>query len=198
MVSATIFFGYMLGSIPFGLIFTKIFGSGDIRESGSGNIGATNVLRSGQKFLALLTLIFDAGKGSVSVLIIGMIEPTFEYALITGIASIIGHNFPIWLKFRGGKGVATSIGVLLAISWPVGITVCGTWLIIAFIFKISSLSAIISFCLAPIYGWYFHNPVQSLPMIIMTTFIAILCIYRHRSNIKRVLNGSESKIGGKI
>ena len=142
--------GYLIGSIPFGLVLTKMAGFGDVRKIGSGNIGATNVLRTGNKGLALATLLLDGGKGAV-VVILANIFFTQDYAVLAGSGAFIGHLFPIWLKFKGGKGVATFIGVMLALSWPAGLAVALTWLLTALVFRMSSLSALVAAALAPGY-----------------------------------------------
>ena len=142
--------GYLVGSIPFGLVLTKLAGLGDVRKIGSGNIGATNVLRTGNKGLALATLLLDGGKGAL-VVILANIFLTQDYAVLAGGGAFLGHLYPIWLKFKGGKGVATFIGVMLAISWPAGLGVALTWLIVALVFRISSLSALVCAALAPLY-----------------------------------------------
>ena len=186
---------YFLGSIPFGLVLTRMAGLGDIREMGSGNVGATNVLRTGNKKLALLTLILDSGKGGFAVLIAFHVfinnEKSSELAIIAGIAAVIGHNFPIWLNFKGGKGVATTLGTLLAISWPVGLATCITWVIVAIIFRYSSLSAIISLIASPFYALYLDRE----EIFILASFLAVLVIIRHHENIRKLIMGHEQKIG---
>ena len=187
------FFGYLLGSIPFGLVLCKIFGLGDIRDIGSGNIGATNVLRTGNKPLALATLLLDSGKGAIVVLIINHFFG-FNAAMLAGFFALIGHCYPIWLKFKGGKGVATTLGTLLALAWPVGLTACGIWLISALIFRISSLSALIAVGLTPIIAHLIYdNPNLSF----VCALIAALVYIKHRENIKRIFAGTEPKIGKK-
>ena len=187
------FFGYLLGSIPFGLVLCKIFGLGDIRDIGSGNIGATNVLRTGNKPLALATLLLDSGKGAIVVLIINHFFG-FNAAMLAGFFALIGHCYPIWLKFKGGKGVATTLGTLLALAWPVGLTACGIWLISALIFRISSLSALIAVGLTPIVAHLIYdNPNLSF----VCALIAALVYIKHRENIKRIFAGTEPKIGKK-
>lgn len=181
--------GYLLGSIPFGLVLTRLAGLGDIRKIGSGNIGATNVLRTGNKPLAAATLILDSGKGAIAALLaLAFFGP--DAALIAGGASMLGHTFPVWLGFNGGKGVATALGVLLAVSWPVGVIACATWLAMAFLFKISSLSALTALGLSPIFGWYFGGPLVAA----LCLFIAALVYVRHAANIRRLLKGEEPKI----
>lgn len=185
--------GYILGSIPFGIVFTRMAGLGDIRKIGSGNIGATNVLRTGRKDLALLTLIFDSGKAALAAIIAYQAtdEATCDLAaLIAGTAGVIGHNFPIWLKFKGGKGVASTLGVLFATSWEVGLCSGLTWLLMAFTFKYSSLSALVALILAPVYAIYF----ATTDHIYFYSFLALLSIIRHNQNIARLIKGEESKI----
>jgi glycerol-3-phosphate acyltransferase PlsY len=188
---------YFLGSIPFGLVLTSIAGLGDIREIGSGNVGATNVLRTGNKKLALLTLLLDTGKGGLAVLIVFHIFPSSEnsseLAIIAGIAAVIGHNFPVWLRFKGGKGVATTLGTLLAVSWPVGLATCITWVIVAIIFRYSSLSAIISLIASPFYALLLDRE----EIFILASFLAVLVIIRHYENIRKLIMGHEQKIGAK-
>ena len=181
--------GYLLGSIPFGLVITRLAGLGDIRTIGSGNIGATNVLRTGRKGLALLTLICDSGKGALAVLLFMLLSP--YAALGAALGSVLGHLFPVWLSFKGGKGVATTLGVLLALTLPVGLLACATWLATAFLFRISSLSALVAMAMAPIYTWFLYGPIMTLVVI----GISILVFYKHRDNIKRLMNGTEPKIG---
>ena len=184
--------GYLLGSIPFGLIITAIAGLGDVRKIGSGNIGATNVLRTGKRWAAALTLLLDGGKGAAAVAIatamFGM-----NGAAIAGTAAILGHVFPVWLRFRGGKGVATFIGVLLAASWPVGLLVIATWLIVAWLSKISSLSALTAAALAPAYAMAFGN----LPYAILALVLAVIIFITHHENIHRLWRGEEPRIGAK-
>lgn len=179
---------YLLGSIPFGLLLTRIAGLGDIRRIGSGNIGATNVLRTGRKGLALATLLLDAGKGAAAVLIGAAWSP--DLALVAGGGSLVGHLFPVWLKFKGGKGVATAAGVLLAVSWPVGLLAAATWLLVAVVTRYSSAAALSACALAPLYAW----ATTDLPRTLLVVAIAILVVFRHRDNIGRLLAGTESKI----
>lgn len=210
---------YLIGSIPFGLLLTRAAGLGDIRSIGSGNIGATNVLRTGNKKLAAATLILDGAKGAVAVFVIKIIDqhyqigfentcgksPTFlcispyllPFAipyLIAGFFSILGHIFPIWLKFKGGKGVATTLGMLLVLAPWTGLLACLTWLAVAFTARISSLSALIALALTPITSFMiYHNARLSFVCLA----VAILVFYTHRANIKRLLKGEEPKIGKK-
>ncbi len=195
-------FGYLLGSIPFGLLLTRLAGLGDIRKIGSGNIGATNVLRTGRKSLALATLLLDGGKGAVALLLVyWRFGP--DMALAAGMGAMLGHVFPIWLKFRGGKGVATALGTLLAAAWPIGALACATWLVVAGLFRISSLAALAALALAPVYAWLFDRasmPALGSPIVYVHTsalaaLIAVLVWLRHGANIKRILSGTEPKIG---
>lgn len=195
--------GYLIGSIPFGLILTRLAGLGDIRNIGSGNIGTTNVLRTGNKLLAFATLILDGGKGAV-VVVLANYFLTQDYAVVAGGCAFLGHLFPIWLRFKGGKGVATFIGVMLAISWPAGIAVALTWLAIALIFRMSSLSALVCAALSPLYVyWLMHNPFGEniyygdLQRIELAAFMAVLIFIRHHENIRRLLKGEEPQIGKK-
>jgi glycerol-3-phosphate acyltransferase PlsY len=183
--------GYALGSIPFGLVFTKLAGLPDIRATGSGNIGATNVLRTGRKDLALLTLICDSGKGALAVLIFGAIAPMA--AIGAALGSVLGHLFPIWLNFRGGKGVATILGVLLALMPFVGIITCALWLASAFLFRMSSLAALIAVSIAPFFAGVIYGSLHAF----VTVILATLVVYKHRDNITRIINKSEPKIGEK-
>lgn len=186
--------GYLLGSIPFGIVFTRLAGLGDIRQIGSGNIGATNVLRTGRKDLALLTLLCDSGKAALAAGIAYYCVPEEGISdlagLIAGTAGVLGHNFPIWLKFKGGKGVAATLGVLLATCWPVGLLSCITWLVMALIFRYSSLSAITALVLAPVYAYFFATP----EYVYFYSFLALLSVIRHRENISRLCCGQETKI----
>jgi len=183
--------GYLLGSIPFGLLLTRAAGLGDIRKIGSGNIGATNVLRTGNKALALATLLLDGGKGAVAVLIARYWGP--EMMLLAGAGAILGHLYPVWLGFKGGKGVATGLGILLALDWRLGGLACVTWLAVALIFRYSSLSALLAFLLAPIYAWLLAGPRPAA----FAVFLAALVWWRHRENIRRLLKGEEPRIGKK-
>ncbi len=184
--------GYLLGSVPFGLVLSRLGGYGDIRKIGSGNIGATNVLRTGNKPLALATLILDSGKGAAAVLIGGYwFGP--DMAVTAGGGAFLGHLFPVYLKFKGGKGVATTLGILIAISWPVGLLACATWAATAAIFRISSLSALVAMAASPVYAHFLANP-QIMEFAI---FLAVLVFIRHHANIRRLLKGEEPRIGKK-
>lgn len=184
--------GYLLGSIPFGLLLTKAAGLGDIRAIGSGNIGATNVLRTGKRGLAAATLLLDGGKGAAAVLIAAALAGPLA-ALWAGLGAVLGHLFPVWLGFRGGKGVATGLGVLLAAFWPVGLIACATWLIMAKLVRISSASALAAFALAPVAAWALGRPAVALLALV----IALLVFVRHQANIRRLLAGIEPRIGSK-
>ncbi|NKB48583.1 MAG: glycerol-3-phosphate 1-O-acyltransferase PlsY [Alphaproteobacteria bacterium] len=180
---------YLLGSIPFGLLITRLAGAGDIRKMGSGNIGATNVLRTGRKGLAALTLLLDGAKGYIAVAL------PFSYygpdiAFFTAIAVVLGHMFPIWLRFRGGKGVATFLGVMLGLSWETGFVTLAIWLIVALAFRYSSLAALIAVTLAPIFGWFLGGPQVSSIAIILAVFVWA----KHAGNIRRLISGGESQI----
>jgi glycerol-3-phosphate acyltransferase PlsY len=194
---------YIIGSIPFGLLLTKLFVKKDIRTIGSGNIGATNVLRTGNKPLAFITLALDAFKVASVLLFIQIINPMHPdkaydpndtaLALILGFSGILGHCFPIWLKFKGGKGVATTLGVLLAAVPFAGLAACGIWLASAFLFKISSLAALIAIGLTPIVTFLLYGAAPA----VITVLIALLVFWRHKENIQRLLKGEEPKIGSK-
>ncbi len=187
--------GYLLGSIPFGLIATRLGGAGDIRQVGSGNIGATNVLRTGRKDLAAITLLGDAGKGVVAVLAArALTHDSAAVVALAGGAAFLGHLFPVWLRFKGGKGVATFYGVLLAAAWPVGLLAAATWLAMAALFRISSLAALTAAALAPLFAFATDQP---LPMVWLALFMALLIYVRHRENIARLLKNEEPRIGGK-
>lgn len=188
--------GYLFGAVPFGLVLTRMAGLGDIRDIGSGNIGATNVLRTGNKPLAALTLLLDSGKGGIAAAVFMLLAPpeiAMAAGMIAGFAAVIGHNFPVWLKFKGGKGVATTLGVLLVTAWPVGLATCATWLIAAKLFRISSLAALIALTLSPVYSYFFATTGH----LFMAMGLATLAIIRHHENIGRIVAGTESKIGQK-
>ncbi|TMJ37725.1 MAG: glycerol-3-phosphate 1-O-acyltransferase PlsY [Alphaproteobacteria bacterium] len=189
MAILAVVLGYLAGSIPFGLLFTRWAGLGDVRSIGSGNIGATNVLRTGNKTLAALTLIADAAKGTIPILI--MKELGGETAgLIAGLAAFAGHLFPLWLGFKGGKGVATNIGILFGLYWPLGLIFLAVWLAMAFVFRFSSLSALTASALSPLWAWLLGKPTLILPL----GFLAVLIWVMHRANIARLLKGEEAKI----
>jgi glycerol-3-phosphate acyltransferase PlsY len=200
LIAAAVLGGYLLGSIPFGVIATRLGGAGDVRSIGSGNIGATNVLRTGRKDLALITLLGDGGKGAVAVFIAWLLTrnaPPQTQAVLTSLAggsAFLGHLFPVWLKFKGGKGVATFFGTLLAAAWPVGVAAGATWILIALIFRMSSLAALVAAALAPVYALLLGRP---HPIAAMALFMAVLIYVRHKENISRLLKGQEPKIGKK-
>ncbi len=182
-------FGYGLGSIPFGLLLTRLAGLGDVRKIGSGNIGATNVLRTGRRGLAALTLLLDGGKGGAAALIAGAFYGP-DMAVTAAAAAVIGHMLPVWLKFRGGKGVATALGVLLAMAWPVGVASCLIWLAMAFLFRFSSLSSITSLAAGPFLAWHLASP----QIAELAGFLAVLVIAKHYENFRRLVKGEESRI----
>ena len=186
-------FGYVLGSIPFGLVLTRIAGYGDIRAIGSGNIGATNVLRTGNKPLALATLILDSGKGAAAVLIAAY-WGGFEPAMAAGLFSILGHCFPVWLKFKGGKGVATTLGMVIALAPFTGLAALATWLCMAVAFRMSSLSALVAMVSMPISAMLIYHDAR---LATVCAGVAILVWIRHKANIQRIIAGTEPKIGKK-
>ncbi len=181
--------GYGLGSIPFGLVLTRLGGYGDIRTIGSGNIGATNVLRTGNKALALATLLLDSGKGAIAALAAQSLAGS-DAALLAAGGALVGHSFPVWLGFKGGKGVATTVGAVLAVAWPVGVLACLTWLLTAALFRISSLAALVAAGLSPVIAWFLASPNVAL----LCLLAAILIFIRHKANIRRLLKGEEPKI----
>jgi glycerol-3-phosphate acyltransferase PlsY len=185
--------GYLLGSIPFGVIATRLGGAGDIREIGSGNIGATNVLRTGRRDLALITLVGDAGKGAAAVLLAGWVfSPTA--AVLAGGAAFLGHLFPAWLRFCGGKGVAIFFGILLAVAWPVGIAAALIWMGMAAVFRFSSLAALAAAALAPVLFIVLHQATEA--RLWLAVGMALLIFVRHYENIRRLLTGVEPRLGG--
>jgi glycerol-3-phosphate acyltransferase PlsY len=189
-------FGYLCGSVPFGLLLTRAAGLGDIRAIGSGNIGATNVLRTGNKKVAVATLLFDGAKGAVAMLLAGWIAGTVAApwtALAAGLGAVLGHLFPVWLGFRGGKGVATGLGVILAAAWPVGLVSCAAWLAGARLARISSVGALLAFAAAPLAALALGNR----PVAALAALVAVLVFARHASNIRRLLAGTEPRIGKK-
>ncbi len=184
--------GYLLGSIPFGLVLTKLAGTPDLRSIGSGNIGATNVLRTGRKGLAAATLLLDALKGTAAVIIAGYFGGP-DAAMLAGLGAFLGHLFPVWLKFRGGKGVAVYIGILIGLFWPAAIVFCVIWLVLAFALRYSSLSALTASVITPLFLWWFGHSALAALFAVLT----LLLIFMHRENIKRLLAGTEGKIGQK-
>ncbi|TVR84470.1 MAG: glycerol-3-phosphate 1-O-acyltransferase [Rhodospirillales bacterium] len=187
--------GYLIGSVPFGLVLTRLAGLGDVRRIGSGNIGATNVLRTGRKGLAGATLLLDGGKGAVAVLLLNHLAGPDGHAagLTAGLFAVVGHNFPVWLGFRGGKGVATTLGVLLAAAWPVGLIACATWLAIAALFRYSSLAALAALAVSPAA----MAVLVDLFAVAIAAILALLGFWRHRDNIRRLVRGEEPKIGNR-
>ena len=184
-------FGYLLGSIPFGLLLTRLAGAGDIRAIGAGNIGATNVLRTGRKDLAAATLLLDAAKGAAAAVFFAQISPFA--ALAAAFGAFVGHIAPVWLRFRGGKGVATFLGGLFALYWPAGLAFCGVWLAVAAAFRFSSLAALAASLAAPLVFWFSGRREEALVVLAM----GALLWWKHRENIVRLLRGEESRIGQK-
>jgi glycerol-3-phosphate acyltransferase PlsY len=184
--------GYLFGSIPFGMILTRLAGTQDLRSIGSGNIGATNVLRTGRKGLAAATLIGDALKGTVAVIIAGYFGGP-NAAMLAGLGAFLGHLYPVWLKFNGGKGVATYIGVLIGLFWPAALLFCVVWLATAFTTRYSSLSALGAAFVTPLFLWWLGQPALAALFVVLT----LLLFYKHRENIRRLQTGTEGKIGAK-
>jgi glycerol-3-phosphate acyltransferase PlsY len=182
-------FAYIVGSLPFGLILTRLAGLGDIRAIGSGNIGATNVLRTGNKLLALATLILDGAKGTLVVLFVRAYG--HDGVFVASLSVFLGHLFPFWLGFKGGKGVATGLGVLLGVCWPAGVVCCAVWLAAAVILRWSSVAALAAFAVAPFAAWYF----QSWKTVLLAVIIAAFVFWKHRGNIARLLTGTEPRVG---
>ena len=199
-IAAALIGGYLLGSIPFGVIVMRAAGAGDPRAIGSGSIGATNVLRSGRRGLAALTVLGDGGKGALAVLIAWLATRgagDAAQAVLTALAggaAFVGHIFPVWLKFKGGKGVATFFGVLLAAAWPVGILAGATWLLMAALLRISSVAGLTAALLAPVFAVLVHRP---HPIAVLAVAMGVLIYIRHLPNIRRLLKGEEPRIGGK-
>lgn len=182
---------YLLGSVPFGIVMARLFGLGDLRQIGSGNIGATNVLRTGNKLAAFLTLVLDAGKGGIAVLIARAVFGTEDAAQLAGLAAFLGHLFPIYLGFKGGKGVATFLGTILALAWPVGLAACATWLCVAVAFRYSSAAALAAVALLPVWALNLgYGNMLALNIVLMA-----LVYVRHWENIQRLKAGTETKIG---
>jgi glycerol-3-phosphate acyltransferase PlsY len=198
---AAFLLAYLLGAVPFGLVLSRLFGLGDIRKIGSGNIGATNVLRTGNKGLALATLLLDAGKGAVAVLALRAVWGP-DAALYAGFGALLGHLFPVWLAFKGGKGVATTLGTLVAVDWAVGLAACATWALVAAVFRMSSLASLLAVALTPVYAWYLprlwapgYEMGGDLQLVYFAIAIAVLVWAKHHTNIRRLLAGEEPKIG---
>jgi glycerol-3-phosphate acyltransferase PlsY len=186
------FFAYLLGSVPFGVVITRLMGLGDLRQIGSGNIGATNVLRTGNKGAAAATLLLDGAKGAVAVLIARTVAGE-DAAQLAGLAAFLGHLYPVFLNFRGGKGVATFLGVLLALAWPVGLVCCATWLVVAILARISSLSALAAAASSTIWMLVLGQG----QMLFLGMILTLLVFFRHAANIQRLRTGTEPKIGKK-
>ena len=198
--------GYMLGSIPFGLVLTRLAGYGDIRKIGSGNIGATNVLRTGNKWLALLTVLLDAFKAGIAAYVTAKVVPSEDFyfigfatktnvlaSLIAGSFGVVGHMFPVWLKFKGGKGVSSAFGLLLMTNWPIALVALGVWLFMAFTFKYSSLSALTAAISMPVVSFFMAPLINT----VFYTVVVVLVVVKHHANIVRLLKGQESKISFK-
>ncbi len=185
-----VLFGYVCGSIPFGLLLTRAAGLGDVRSIGSGNIGATNVLRTGNKMIAALTLFLDGLKGAVPVLLLTYYGSP-QAGMIAGLAAMAGHIFPVWLDFKGGKGVATSLGVLFGLFWPLGLIFIALWLALAFAFRMSSLAGLVTSALTPLWAYLLGCTTE---LILSTVIIAVVIWIMHRANIARLMKGEEPKI----
>ena len=183
---------YLLGSVPFGIVITRALGLGDLRKIGSGNIGATNVLRTGHKGAALATLLLDAGKGGIAVLI-ARATVGEDAAQLAALTAFLGHLYPVWLGFKGGKGVATFLGTLLALAWPVGLAVCATWAVTAFLTRISSLSALVAAASSALWLFFFNHG----QMLFLAVILTLLVYVRHWANLERIKAGTEPKIGQK-
>jgi len=192
LLLATAGLAYLLGSVPFGIVMARLFGLGDLRKIGSGNIGATNVLRTGNKPAAFLTLVLDAGKGGIAVLV-ARAALGEDAAQVAGFAAFLGHCYPVFLRFKGGKGVATFLGTLLALAWPVGLAACATWAAVAAVTRISSLSALVAAALAPVWALFLGRA----EVMVLLGLLALLIFVRHAANISRLLAGTEPRIGKK-
>jgi acyl phosphate:glycerol-3-phosphate acyltransferase len=192
IVAGVAVLGYLLGSIPFGLILTRFGGAGDLRAIGSGNIGATNVLRTGRKGLAAATLLLDGAKGAAAVLIAEAIQPGL--GPMAGLLAFFGHCYPVWLKFKGGKGVATMLGIALALSWPVGLIYAGVWLAALALFRYSSLGGMAAAASAPIAALGFGQ----LQFAVLFIALALMVLWKHRANIGRLQRGEEPKVGKSV
>jgi glycerol-3-phosphate acyltransferase PlsY len=192
LLAATAALAYLLGSVPFGIVMARLFGLGDLRKIGSGNIGATNVLRTGNKPAAALTLVLDAGKGGIAVLVArGLLGE--DAAQVAGFFAFLGHCYPVFLRFRGGKGVATFLGTLLALAWPVGLAACATWAAVAGLSRISSLSALVAAALSPVWALLLGRADATALLVLL----AVLIFFRHTANIRRLIDGTEPRIGQK-
>ncbi|WP_431298538.1 glycerol-3-phosphate 1-O-acyltransferase PlsY [Tabrizicola sp. BL-A-41-H6] len=193
LLAITALLAYLLGSVPFGIVITRALGLGDLRQIGSGNIGATNVLRTGNKGAALATLLLDAAKGGIAVLIARALVGGEDAAQLAGLAAFLGHLYPVWLRFKGGKGVATFLGTLLALAWPVGLAACATWAVAALITRTSSIAALLAAGLTPLWLIYFNQG----QLLVLTFVLTVLVYIRHAANLKRIKAGTEPKIGQK-
>ncbi len=192
LLVVTALLSYLLGSVPFGIVITRLLGLGDLRQIGSGNIGATNVLRTGNKGAALTTLLLDAGKGGIAVALARwLVGP--DAAQVAALFSFAGHLFPVWLGFKGGKGVATFLGTLLVLAWPAGLAACASWAIVAAISRISSLSALVAAVVSPLWLYLLGYP----EMVVLAGLLALVILERHKANIARLIAGKEPKIGKK-
>jgi glycerol-3-phosphate acyltransferase PlsY len=189
---AAFLLGYLLGSIPFGLVLTRLGGTADLRSIGSGNIGATNVLRTGRKGLAAATLLCDMLKGTAAVLLASWLGGP-NAAMLAALGAFLGHLFPVWLKFRGGKGVAVYIGVLIGLFWPAAALFCAVWLVVALLTRYSSLAALVASLVTPIFLWWLGH----LALALLFALLTLLLFFMHRENIRRLQAGSEGKIGSK-
>lgn len=181
--------GYLLGSLPFGVVLTRLAGLGDVRAIGSGNIGATNVLRTGNKALAFITVLLDGGKGAAAYGLALLFAP--EAAILAGAAAFLGHLYPVYIGFKGGKGVATFLGLMLAAAWPVGLACAAIWLLVALTLRISSLAALVSAAASPVLAWF----LAPQEVVILAGALAIAIFIKHETNIRRLLRGEEPKIG---
>jgi acyl phosphate:glycerol-3-phosphate acyltransferase len=188
---AALLFGYLLGSIPFGLLLTRMAGGGDLRAIGSGNIGATNVLRTGRKGLAALTLVLDAAKGALAVLLAQWLNP--DWGLLGGLAAFLGHCYPIWLRFRGGKGVATYLGIVLALAWPVGLAFAIVWLAALALLRYSSVGGMAAAIAAPVTAAWLDD----FRLVVLLIAMTLIVLWKHRANLERLLAGEEPRVGGK-
>jgi glycerol-3-phosphate acyltransferase PlsY len=188
--AAALLFGYLLGSIPFGLLLTRLGGAGDLRAIGSGNIGATNVLRTGRKGLAAATMLLDIAKGTAAVLLADALFP--GTAMLGGLAAFVGHCYPVWLKFKGGKGVATLMGVVLGLSWPSALVYAGVWIGLLALLRISSLAGMTAAISAPVSAAFFDRT----ELVLMLLALALIVVWKHRENIDRLLSGTEPRVGG--
>lgn len=193
LLGVTALLAYLLGSVPFGVVITRVMGLGDLRKIGSGNIGATNVLRTGNKAAAAATLVLDGAKGAVAVLLARAFVGGEDAAQTAALAAFAGHLYPVWLGFRGGKGVATFLGTLIALAWPVGLAACATWLVGAALTRISSAAALIAAAVTPLWLWAFGQG----QMLILVIVLTILIYIRHAANLARIKAGTEPKIGQK-